>query len=108
MPHTLPPGYNDQSSARVPDAAHGPPRPAQAGNLGHDRNRTAARGLMGFALLPGSTRVLDRTSRQLVLCDRQVCPLATETVTEVRCGCPPGRGVHWGRAVGPRLFELGR
>ncbi|EFJ41572.1 hypothetical protein VOLCADRAFT_98419 [Volvox carteri f. nagariensis] len=45
-------------------------------------NLSVVRGRMGFALLPGSTRVLDRASRQLVPCNRSSCPFATETVLE--------------------------
>ncbi|KAG2448798.1 hypothetical protein HYH02_006149 [Chlamydomonas schloesseri] len=46
-------------------------------NVGSAANRVV-RGNVGMALLPGSTRVLDRPSRRLVPCDAKRCPLATE------------------------------
>ncbi|KAG2446698.1 hypothetical protein HYH02_008264 [Chlamydomonas schloesseri] len=39
-------------------------------------NVTVLRGRIGFAPIPGSTRVLDRRSMTLVRCDKQRCPLA--------------------------------
>ncbi|KAG2446701.1 hypothetical protein HYH02_008266 [Chlamydomonas schloesseri] len=43
---------------------------------------TRARGKMGIAPHPGTTRVLDRTTLKLVPCDRTRCPLAEEVVME--------------------------
>ncbi|KXZ56419.1 hypothetical protein GPECTOR_1g373 [Gonium pectorale] len=39
----------------------------------------AMRGKMGMALMPGSTHVLNRTTRTLVPCSAMMCPLATGT-----------------------------
>lgn len=50
---------------------------AQYSNIGNAANRVV-RGNVGMALLPGSTRVLDRPSRRLVPCDAKRCPLATD------------------------------
>ncbi|KAG2496557.1 hypothetical protein HYH03_005380 [Edaphochlamys debaryana] len=55
---------------RFKDGSIGPP------------DATVARGRMGFALLPGSTRVLDRATRQLAPCTKELCPLATESTLE--------------------------
>ncbi|KAG2435233.1 hypothetical protein HXX76_007313 [Chlamydomonas incerta] len=45
-------------------------------------NVTVVRGRIGIAPLPGSTRVLDRSSMALVRCDKQICPLADGEVEE--------------------------
>lgn len=40
-------------------------------------------GRMGMALLPGSTRVLDRRTNTMVTCTKATCPLAQGHTTEV-------------------------
>ncbi len=46
-------------------------------------------GRMGMALLPGSTRVLDRRTNTMVTCTKATCPLAQGYTTEV---CRRARG----------------
>ncbi|KAG2495323.1 hypothetical protein HYH03_006593 [Edaphochlamys debaryana] len=50
-------------------------------NLGSPELRVN-RGRTGFALMPGSTRVLNRASGRLEPCDRRLCPLATDTAPD--------------------------
>lgn len=39
---------------------------------------TGLKGYLGFSQLPGSSRVLDRDTGQLVVCDKSLCPYATQ------------------------------
>ena len=62
----------------------------------------ATLGHIGYALLPGSTRVLDRTSGNLVDCDHVRCPFATQqTLVRQKRGRGEGEvagvgGTRWG------------
>ncbi|KAG2495324.1 hypothetical protein HYH03_006594 [Edaphochlamys debaryana] len=70
-PETVQPLVNNEvGEAAVRDSNVGPP------SLRVNRGRT------GFALMPGSTRVLNRASGRLEPCDRRLCPLATDTAPD--------------------------